>query len=89
VETHYLQGGIRSQRKKAFTHSIPDYQNIKILKDGNDDNLSINGVSRSMYRDNQDIPSNPNLYPTTAFQLKDSLLINIGISAQMASQSDE
>jgi hypothetical protein len=89
VETHYLQGGIRSQRKKAFKHSIPDYQNIKILKDGNDDNLRINGVSRSMYRDNQDIPVNPDLYPTTAFQLKDSLLINIGISAQMASQSDE
>lgn len=89
VEPYYPQGGIRSQRKKPFSIKIPDLNNIKILKNGNDDNLRINGVSRKLYRENQFIPIAPDLYPTAPFQLNDSIMVDINISAQMASQSDE
>ena len=89
VEPIYLQGGIRSQRKKPFSHKLPNLDSIKIIDQGNDDNLRVNGVSRREYLNAMDIPMNPGLYPAAPFQISDSLLLDITITTQMAALSDE
>lgn len=89
VNSRYLPGGIRPQRKKDFSWPLPDLRGITVLAEGDDENLRINGVSRREYRESLDFPLGKHLYPAAPFRINDSLWVELGLSAQMAALSDE
>ncbi len=48
VDKLYLSSGIRPHKQKLFQFAIPDLSKMQILSIGNDENLIVNGISRSV-----------------------------------------
>ncbi|MTB52181.1 hypothetical protein [Lewinella sp. W8] len=89
ADAFFLEGGIRPQRRKAFTFSLKDLTDFRIVQRGNDDRLRVNGVSRRAYREALNFPASPDAYRRHTFRLPGEGSLDLSITAQMASFSDE